>query len=71
MNDYTFPDWCVPVLVVAIVWHLFWKLIALWHAARKADKPWFFILFIFNTLGILDIYYIFFVAKIKSKKLFK
>lgn len=72
MNDINnLPDWCIPILVVAIFWSVFWKIIALWNAAKKGNKPWFFILYFFNTLGILELYYLFGVAKIKTSKLLK
>ena len=47
--------WVVPMLV----WSLFWKGWALWLAARKGQKPWFIALLIINTVGILEIVYIF------------
>ena len=36
---------------------------ALWYSSRLSQKWWFIILFLTNTLGILDIIYIFFVAR--------
>jgi methionyl-tRNA synthetase len=65
------PLWVVPLLIVLIIWELFWKAASMWHAARKKDMPWFFILLIFNTLGILDIIYLFGFEKVKADKLFK
>lgn len=65
------PEWVVPLIVVLAVWTLFWKGLSTWHAARKKNSTWFVILLIFNTLGILDMYYLFGVAKIKTDKLFK
>ena len=35
---------------------------ALWHAARRSEKGWFIALFILNTLGILDLVYLYFVV---------
>lgn len=52
--------WVVALLVV---WSLIWKGIALWKAARLSSKWWFIILLLVNTLGILEIIYIFFIAK--------
>ena len=51
------------VLAVLIVWSLIWKGMALWKAARLSSKGWFIVLLIVNTFGILEIIYIFFVAK--------
>jgi uncharacterized membrane protein YdcZ (DUF606 family) len=58
-------------LVVLIIWSLFWKGLALWHSARREQPWWFVLLLIVNTAGILEIIYIFFVAKIKLNNLFK
>jgi hypothetical protein len=58
-------------LVVALLWSLFWKGLALWHAARKNRGWWFVIMLFVNTLGILEIIYLFGVEKVKSDKLFK
>jgi methionyl-tRNA synthetase len=44
---------------LAIVWSTVWKGIALWRAGRNAHLGWFIALFIINTLGILEIIYIF------------
>jgi len=54
------------VMVVLIIWSLIWKGIALWKAARIGSKPWFIALLIINTLGILEIVYIFFITKKKE-----
>lgn len=62
----------VSLLFVALVaWSLFWKGLALWHSARKNHPWWFIILLVVHTAGILEIIYIFFVAKIKTDRLFK
>ena len=55
-----------PLLVGLIaIWVLFWKGCALWIAAKGGQKWWFLALLIINTLGILEIIYIFLVAKKK------
>jgi hypothetical protein len=48
-----------------IIWTLFWKGCALWFAAKDNKKWWFVALLILNTVGILEIVYIFVVAKKK------
>jgi hypothetical protein len=53
-----------------VIWSLFWKGLALWHAARRGQYWWFLILLVVNTLGILEIVYLFFVAKLKVGELF-
>lgn len=50
-----------------IIWNIPWKGVALWKAARNGHKFWFGTLFIFNTLAILEIVYIFFVSKGKNE----
>jgi len=49
-------------------WTLPWKGYALWLAARRKEKWWFIILLIINTLAIVEIIYIFFIAKRKDRK---
>ncbi|KKR48766.1 MAG: Membrane protein [Candidatus Magasanikbacteria bacterium GW2011_GWC2_40_17] len=51
--------WGIGLLVPLMLWSLFWKAWALWLAARKGQKIWFGALLIFNTVGILEIVYIF------------
>ncbi len=46
-------------IILAVVWSLVWKGIALWRAGRSNHLGWFIVLFIVNTLGILEIIYIF------------
>lgn len=52
-----------PLLVIAFLWSLIWKGLALWHGARRGDIWWFVAFLILNTLGILEIFYLFFVCK--------
>jgi hypothetical protein len=51
------------LLALLLVWVLPWKGVALWKAAMRDNMWWFIIIFIVNTFGILDIFYIFFIAK--------
>lgn len=60
----------LPLLLLAIVWSLVWKALALWHAARRGQYVWFCILLVVNTLGILEMIYLFVVAQIKPRDLF-
>ncbi len=60
-------DWGFPILslniklllLLAIVWSTVWKGIALWRASRNAHLVWFIALLVVNTLGILELIYIF------------
>jgi hypothetical protein len=51
------------IIPLAVVWEAAWKGVALWRAGRSANLVWFICLFIFNTLGILPIIYIFAFSK--------
>ena len=53
------PIWIVLVLI----WSLVWKGFALWKSAGLRQKYWFIALLVINTLGILEIIYLFFVAR--------
>lgn len=56
----TVPAWLIISLVL---WSIPWKGFALWKAARLSHKKWFIVLLIANTIGILEIFYIFVIAK--------
>lgn len=60
-----------PWFIVLMVWTLFWKGLALWHAADRKQPWWFFSLLVVNTLGILEIIYLAAVAKLKINEVFK
>ena len=53
------------VIFLILLWTLPWKIYALWTAVKNKHKAWFVVLVIFNTVGILEIIYIFFIAKKK------
>ncbi len=65
------PDWFWPVLLVLVIWSLYWKMAALWHAARNKQLKWFVLFAILNTVGILEIIYLFGIEKARTEKLFK
>ena len=50
-------------LLALIAWVLVWKGLALWKAAGLRQKWWFLALLVLNTLGILEIIYIFLIAR--------
>jgi methionyl-tRNA synthetase len=58
----------VLLLVAVIMWSAVWKLLALWKAGRKNSPAWFIILALINTVGILDILYIFVFSECCKKK---
>lgn len=51
------------MFLLLLAWSLVWKGIALWKSARLSHKWWFVIIIVANTVGILEIIYIFFVAR--------
>ena len=42
-----------------LIWSFAWKGLALWHAARRGELYWFVALLLINTLGILEIIYLY------------
>ena len=59
------PGFNPIVLTALLIWALFWKALALWRAAKGAQRYWFIVLLIVNTFGILEIIYLFGFAKNK------
>lgn len=59
-----------PTFFLLVLWSIFWKGLALWHSGRRGE-PWWFVAFLFiNTVGILEIIYLFLIIKLKSSDLF-
>ena len=56
-------------LVALAIWTLPWKGYALWLAAKRNQPRWFIVMIILNTVGLLEIFYIFFIAKKSWKDL--
>ncbi len=50
-------------LIALIAWSLVWKGLALWRAAHRGEKVWFIAFLLLNTVGILEIIYLFLIAK--------
>ena len=53
------------VILVAI-WSLVWKAFALWKAARRGDSIWFVVFLILNTVGIVELLYLFVFSEPKG-----
>jgi Family of unknown function (DUF5652) len=51
------------LLAVLVIWSIIWKGVALWKAARNSHTAWYVIMLIVNTVGILEIIYIFGFSK--------
>ncbi|HLD38079.1 MAG TPA: DUF5652 family protein [Candidatus Nanoarchaeia archaeon] len=61
------PLW---LFVIIFVWIVVWKLLALWKSARNNQIAWFLIIAVINTIGILEILYIYVFSKFgKDKRL--
>lgn len=53
----------LAVLLIYNIWILVWKGLALWKAGRLNQKFWFIAILCLNTLGLLEIAYLFFFSK--------
>ncbi len=51
------------IMLIVLLWTLPWKIYAVWTAVKNKHKGWFIALIILNTVAILEIIYIFFIAK--------
>ncbi len=60
-NTYVQQHWIE--LGLLLVWSILWKGWALWRAARQEDKAWFIVILILNTVGVLEMFYIFVFSK--------
>jgi hypothetical protein len=55
------------IILIVLISSIVLKGIALWRAARNGQKKWFVVLLVVNTIGILELLYIF-VFSIKNNK---
>lgn len=60
----------LPMIVIIVLWSIVWKGLALWHAARRDDAGWFVAMLVINTIGLLEIAYLFGVLKMNRQDLF-
>lgn len=49
--------------IILLIWSIFWKGWALWKSAGKKQLIWFVLLMVVNTVGILEIIYIFYLNR--------
>ncbi len=66
-SSFVAQPWFVPVALIVLVWTLVWKGFALWRAAKDDSKLWFVLMLILNTLGVLEIVYIFAISPMSKK----
>ncbi len=58
----------IGFVVLSVIWTVAWKGLALWYAARRGEKGWFIAMMLINTIGILEIIYLFGVAKVHKNE---
>ena len=51
------------LILLLALWTIPWKGVALWKSARNGSRVWFILLLLMNTVGILEILYIFIFSK--------
>ena len=54
------------LLALVIVWSLLWKGLALWRAGKNNQPAWFIFLLVLNTVGLLEITYLYFFQRNKN-----
>ena len=62
LRDLVLQNWIqghAPLFALLVIWELVWKGLALWKAARHNQSGWFVALLIINTVGILEILYLY------------
>ncbi|OGK30437.1 hypothetical protein A3F29_00325 [Candidatus Roizmanbacteria bacterium RIFCSPHIGHO2_12_FULL_33_9] len=55
------------LLFVVFLWSLLWKGLALWKTVKLDQRNWFIVILIVNTIGILELIYLFGFAKKKMQ----
>lgn len=58
------PTW---VIFLIYLWSVVWKGLSLWRASQLKQRNWFIGILLLNSLGILEILYLFFFANKKLK----
>ncbi len=66
VQQFLLQNWQIWLLLT--LWVLPWKGFALWKAARNRHLKWFIAILALNTMAILDIFYIFAIARRKEKR---
>lgn len=62
------PVLAAVILVIVLVWTLYWKGRAMWASAKNSEKVWFVAFLLVNTMGILEIIYLYLVVP-RGKKI--
>lgn len=67
-EDYGLTGGMFTLIIVLALWSAVWKGFALYRAGKVHDPIWFVVLFIVNTVGILEILYLTIWSKRASRK---
>jgi hypothetical protein len=68
-NELTSIPFDAKVWVLALfAWSLVWKGLALWRAAQRGSKPWFVAFLVVNTVGILEILYLYVFSQPRGER---
>jgi len=55
-----------PILIYLVfLWSIVWKGFALWRGAKYGQRNWFIAILVLNTVGVLEIVYLFYFCKNK------
>jgi hypothetical protein len=64
-QDLGIPLW---LFITAVIWTLLWKGLALWKSAKKGHLIWFIVILLVNTLGLVEILYVYLFSEIELEK---
>ncbi|MDP4012858.1 MAG: DUF5652 family protein [Candidatus Nanoarchaeia archaeon] len=51
------------IFIFLVIWSIFWRGAAMWKAARKKQYFWFAAIYLFESLGILPMIYLWMYKK--------
>ncbi len=64
---YDFNSSLFRAALIGAVLSLPFKIIGIWRAARNEQKGWFAALLLINSLGLLELIYLFYFSRAKTK----
>ncbi|MDD2547972.1 MAG: DUF5652 family protein [Candidatus Pacebacteria bacterium] len=67
INGFLIPVKILVLIQILAIFDLIVRGIALWHSAQRKEKKWFVCLFIFNTVGILPLIYLYIISNNVNK----
>ncbi len=54
-----------------LIWSIFWKGMALWRSARLGQRNWFIAILVLNTIGVLEIIYLYYITEPEKKEILR